>query len=176
MANGEDYRDYMDKEYLGSWDFRPGEEKTVTIKAVEQCEVFEQNTNKKKKMPKITFYENVKPIVANNKNSKMIIAVTGIGNVKEWNGQKITLRVEKDRASGKLVDCIRVSPDKPKSGKVAEGPPSIPPCGDCGGEITGVGDYTAEQVAAVNFKRYGVALCADCGNKRKEEKKENVDT
>ena len=55
--------------------------------------------------------------------------------------------------------------DLPESEPV---PPTI--CHDCNNPITASCKLTAEKVDAGTMKAYGVAVCADCGRKRKEAK------
>lgn len=155
-------------DYLGSWDFQEGEERTLTIARVAQEEIF--NTSKNSKEPCVIahFAEKCKPMVLNKTNCKAIQELYGTPIIEKWTGLRIAVKVEKVKAFGKLEEALRVQKKKPP-GKAAEGPSPIPACGDCGGEIAAFGDYTAEQVAAVNHRRYGVALCAGCGAKRKEK-------
>jgi hypothetical protein len=49
--------------------------------------------------------------------------------------------------------------------------PEVEPtsCTDCKRPIVGIGKLTAQQVEEGTLKAYGVALCGDCGSKRKVE-------
>lgn len=51
-----------------------------------------------------------------------------------------------------------------------EAPPTV--CADCGRVITASGKLSADQIVAGTTKSYGVALCADCGSKRKAARSE----
>lgn len=45
-----------------------------------------------------------------------------------------------------------------------------PKCADCGNDVEGYGNMTAEQVAATTARKYGRTLCVNCGAKAKELK------
>lgn len=113
--------------------------------------------------------ENAKPMIVNITNVKQITKLFKSPYKEDWQGKQIQLTTEKVKAFGKLWDAIRICKTLPQ--QQAPQPESIPPCGDCGAEIKGVGDYTPDQVAATTYKRYGLPLCSDCSNKRKEADK-----
>ena len=46
----------------------------------------------------------------------------------------------------------------------------LPKCADCGGNVDGFGDMSAEQVAAYTARKYGRTLCDKCGVKANELK------
>lgn len=51
--------------------------------------------------------------------------------------------------------------------KAEESKPKEYYCEECGKVVKAVGNYTAEQVAATNKKRYGRIVCGDCSKKMK---------
>lgn len=44
---------------------------------------------------------------------------------------------------------------------------AVPKCADCGAEIIGVKDFTAETIAKMGKEKYGRPLCVNCGQKAK---------
>jgi len=44
---------------------------------------------------------------------------------------------------------------------------TVPKCADCGSEIIGVKDFTAETIAKMGKEKYGRPLCVNCGQKAK---------
>ena len=59
---------------------------------------------------------------------------------------------------------MRVRPHKPR---VQQRPP-VPPCTDCGNPIQPAMGKPADWLAAYTTKNYGVPLCAECAQKRKD--------
>ena len=114
-------------------------------------------------------------MILNVARSKSIEKVSGSRFVEDWPGVKIQLYIEHGiKAFGEVVSAVRVRPFKPR---VQQQEP-VPPCADCGVEITPAMGKDARWLAAYTTKHYGAALCADCAQKRKaaetlpEEKEE----
>ncbi len=159
--------------YLGSWDFRENEERTLTIKNVSQEEVFNPTDNSKKFCTVAHFKENSKPMVLNKTNCKTISELYKSNYIEDWAGCRVIIRVEKVRAFGKLEEGLRIKKQLPSK-------PSLPKtneksfqeetlfCGDCGEIISAYDKYSDKQIADHTLKRYGIQLCASCSNKRKE--------
>lgn len=143
--------------YLGSWDFQPGEERTVTIKEVKQEIV--QNQNGKEECTVAHFVEDIKPLILNKTNGGMIAKVWGTPYIEDWAGKKITLKIKKISAFGEMVDAVRVSPERPTEEKII--------CEACGKEILPVDGRSAEVIANATRNKYGKKLCMDCVRKEK---------
>ena len=104
-------------------------------------------------------------MILNVARSKNIEKVAGSGYFEDWPGVKIQLYIEHGiKAFGEIVSAVRVRPFKPR---VQQQEP-VPPCADCGGEITSAMGKDARWLAGYTMKHYGAALCADCAQKRKE--------
>ena len=71
--------------YLGSYAFQPGEEKTVTLKEVKREVV--QNQNGKEECTVAYFEEDVKPLILNKTNCDMISKVWGTPYLEDWTGK-----------------------------------------------------------------------------------------
>ncbi len=143
--------------YLGSWDFQPGEERTVTIKEVKQEIV--QNQNGKEECTVAHFVEDIKPLILNKTNGGMIAKVLGTPYIEDWAGKKITLKIKKISAFGEMVDAVRVSPERPTEEKIF--------CESCGKEILPVDGRSAEVIANATKNKYGKKLCMTCARKEK---------
>ena len=82
-------------------------------------------------------------------------------------GKQIQLFVDhnvRDPQDGGMTDGIRIRPYKPRVQKQEP----VPPCTDCGQEITPAMGKDARWLAGYTIKHYGVPLCAACAQKRKE--------
>lgn len=79
--------------YLGSYAFQPGEEKTVTIKEVKREIV--QNQNGKEECTVAYFVEDIKPLILNKTNADAIARAWGTPYIEDWAGKKIVLKVKK---------------------------------------------------------------------------------
>ena len=82
-------------------------------------------------------------------------------------GKQIQLFVDhnvRDPQDGGMTDGIRIRPYKPRVQKQEP----VPPCTDCGQEITPAMGKDARWLAGYTIKHYGVPLCAVCAQKRKE--------
>ena len=134
--------------YLGSWSFQPGEEKTLTIKEVKQEIV--KNQNGSEECTVAYFDEDVKPLILNKTNAEMIAKVWGTPFIEDWKGLRITLKVKKISAFGEMVDAVRVSNARPTEETFT--------CESCGKPVS-------ERVATATKSKLNNILCADCARK-----------
>ena len=134
--------------YLGSWSFQTGEEKTVTIKEVKQEIV--KNQNGSEECTVAYFDGDVKPLILNKTNAEMIAKVWGTPFIEDWKGLKITLKVKKINAFGEMVDAVRVSNTRPTEETFT--------CESCGKPVS-------ERVATATKTKLNKILCADCARK-----------
>lgn len=105
------WRQLVDNEYLGSWDFDENEIKTFTIKSVNAKKVVNIQGSPTKFI--IDFMEDKRPMIANVTNMKTIGKVLGTDDYTKWSGNAISLKVEKVEAFREVTDAIRVVRQKP---------------------------------------------------------------
>ena len=154
-----------DPNFLGEGDFQEGEEKILTIDHVNASETVTTAEGKSKKAVLYWQETGVKPMILNVARSKNIEKVVGSGYFEDWPGHSIQLYIEHGiKAFGEVVSAVRVRPYKPRVQKQEP----VPPCADCGQEITPAMGKDARWLAAYTTKKYGVPLCAACAQKRKE--------
>lgn len=158
MENKTHWKLLTDPNYLGSYAFQPGEEKTVTIKEVKREIV--QNQNGQEECTVAHFEEDVKPLILNKTNANMIAKVYGTPYIEDWSGHRITLKVKKVKAFGEMVDAVRVSKDRPMDAPII--------CESCHLPIQGASGKSPKEVADLTKARYNKVLCADCARKEKE--------
>lgn len=128
----------------------------LTIKTV-QLEKVTGTDGKKDDCVVCHFYENVKPMILNVTNMKMIAKLYNSDFIEDWVGKKICIGVERVAAFGTVVDALRVR-DSVR-------------CANCGQEITPVNNYTVMQLSAYTSTKYGRPLCSACATKAAEELK-----
>lgn len=98
--------------YLGSWDFQPNEIKTLTIKLV--CtEIVIGHEGKSEQCSICHFVEPVKPLILNVTNSKAIERIAKSPYCEDWNGVKVSFKIQRIKAFGDFTDAVRVTTDKP---------------------------------------------------------------
>ena len=110
-------------DYLGAYYFNPGEDIIVTIKKV-QNEIVTGTDGKAENCSVIYFAENIKPMILNVKNSKMITKLTGSPYIEDWPGYKIQLYITKEKVFGVVDDVVRVRPQLVANKKEALTPKS----------------------------------------------------
>lgn len=150
-------------DYVGAYAFQPDEVKTVTIKDVKR-EMVRGTDGKKQEKTTVSFVEDVKPLVLNRTNGKMISKVLGTSYIEMWTGGRINLHVEVVPAFGERVEAVRVMKDKPPQIEPAK--PII--CADCNEPIKAVGSFSAQRIAQRSMETFGCNLCMTCAQKRKE--------
>lgn len=154
-----DFRKYMDKNYLGSWDVPEGEDLILTVDHCERNEV--QNERGAEKKLVMYFKEKgYKPMILNTVNSEAISEAYGSKRVEDWEGKKIAITTEKVKAFGSMKDALRIRPYKPKVTEAF--------CEECGSEIERHGDYSVNKIVMMTEARYGKKLCWNCAKKAKE--------
>ena len=159
-------------DYIGAYAFDPGEEKTGTIDFVRRESVVGAD-GKREDCTVCHFKErDLKPLILNTTNCKMITKLYKTPYIENWAGKKIILVVREVKAFGEVVDAVRVKQAIPRD---AAAKPIL--CEECGKAIAAFGQYQPEDIARINKERYGKALCTECGKKHKaaqEETKEEA--
>ena len=153
-----DYRKYMDKNYLGSWDIPEGEDLILTISNVEQDDVKNERGSKRKLT--IHFAEDYKPLIMNATNCDRITKAYGSPKVEDWVGKRIALTTEKVPAFGSVKDAVRIRPYPPRETEAF--------CDECGQKIERHGDFSVNKIVQLSKAKYGKCLCWDCSMKAKE--------
>lgn len=111
-----EYTNYQEcfKNYLGGWSFPDGDE-VLTIKSVQNKEMYDSQTGEQKLALCIEFNEKPLPMVLNVTNAETIAIVTGTDKVKGWIGKQIVVGTSRIRAFGKETKAIRVRNEKPRA-------------------------------------------------------------
>lgn len=149
--------------YFGAWCFEPGNDMVLTVASVGQ-ELVRDETGREEQCMVVRWQEPAaKPLICNKTNAKAIEKLVGSPYIEDWAGHRLQLYVDHNVRFGReRVDGVRIRPRVTMTSAPA---PVL--CEECGKVVQGVGEYTAQQVAATTKARYGVTLCADCSAKRK---------
>ena len=159
---------FQNPDYLGAYAFQPNEEKVLTIDRVEVGTVYNTEINRKEQKRVMYFRErDVKPLILNTTNAKIITDLLRTPYVQQWAGRKIILVVEKVKWRKELVDGVRV-----KRQVIEEKQEPVFTCEICKKKIQASGTFTAQQIAMGTKSKYGKILCMDCGTKQKESTQE----
>lgn len=151
------WKKLQNKDYLGEYDFLPGQEITVTIASITTSEVIGDG-GKKSTKPIMKFVEPVKPLIANTVNFKRITKLFGSKYIEDWIGKQIILYGDPSVKFGsETVGGVRVK-DKLPTDCV---------CSDCGQIIAASGKFTPQQIAQAARNRFGRVLCMECVNAEK---------
>lgn len=154
-----------DSEYMGAEDIDPGSEPILTIANIYNGMVTLQRGKENKdvivfKEERVPGIKNVRPLIVNATNRKALRKLFGAVTAERLEGKSIQLYLDhnvRDPSSGEKVDGIRIKPKIPAAPKAE---PIF--CENCTKPLTGIGDYSAEDVARINKKRFGKVLCAAC--------------
>lgn len=156
-----DYRKFMDKNYLGSWDVPDGEDLVLTIDKAARDDVKNERGSEKKLT--LHFVEDYKPMILNATNSKAISEAVGSTKVEDWSGKKVAIYTTKVTAFGGTTDALRIRNYPPRETKAF--------CDNCGCEIEAHGSYSVNKIVTMSKAKYGQALCWECAQARKEADK-----
>ena len=170
-----DERLERDSEYMGADDIDPNSEPVLTIKNLYRGKITLSRGKEVKNV--LTFVEEsvpgineVRPLIVNSGNRQVLKKLYGQVTANALEGKKIQLWIEhgvRNPAKNELTDGIRIKDKKPTGSATKTAPAVTLKCADCGKEITGAGNFTADQIAAGSMKKYGRQLCVECGQKAK---------
>lgn len=98
-------------DYLGAYDFQPGEERILTIKDVRR-QMVRGVDGKQDECTVAHFFENCKPMILNVTNSKTISLITESPYIEMWINAKIKIYVAKIKVKSEFMDALRIKPQK----------------------------------------------------------------
>jgi len=156
-----DYRKFMDKNYLGSWDVPDGEDLVLTIDKAARDDVKNERGSERKLT--LHFVEDYKPMILNATNSKALSEAVGSTKVEDWSGKRVAIYTTKVTAFGGTTDALRIRNYPPRETKAF--------CDNCGCEIEAHGSYSVNKIVTMSKAKYGQTLCWDCASARKEAEK-----
>lgn len=161
-----DFRKFMDKSFLGSWDVPDGGDLVLTIDYVSKDDV--QNEKGREKKMALHFKErDYKPMICNTTNAKAISKAYGSTKVQDWENKKIIIYKATISAFGATQECLRVRDYAPKTDEYF--------CEDCGELVTDHDRFKAKAIANNAFTKFGRYLCFDCAQKAKAKKEAEDD-
>lgn len=152
-----DFRRFMDKNFLGSWDLPKDGDLVLTIDYAARDDV--QNEKGREKKLTLHFKESdYKPMICNTTNAKAITKAHGSPRVEDWEGKKIALYKATISAFGQTQECLRVREYAPKTDEIY--------CENCGELITDIAvdgkKYKAKAIANNALTKFGKYLCYEC--------------
>lgn len=151
-------------DYIGAYALEDGKDLIVTIKSVGKENV--KNERGTEECVVARFEENVKPMILNSTNSKIIQKIHKTPYIEEWVGKKIQLYVANIKAFGECVEALRIREYVPKVQQTIK---VSTICKDCKSDIQGINSLSAEKVAQHTFSKYGRELCELCATKEKNK-------
>lgn len=155
-----DFRKFMDKSFLGSWDVPDGSDLILTIDHVARDDV--QNEKGREKKLTLHFRErDYKPMICNTTNAKAISKAYNSTKVEDWENKKVAIYKATISAFGSTQECLRIRDYAPKSDELY--------CEECGELITDHDKYKAKAIANNALTKYGKYLCWDCAAAAKAE-------
>lgn len=159
-------------EYLGAEDIEPNSNPVLTIQNLYNGMITLQRGKENKdvivfKEEKVPGINNVRPLVVNATNRKTLRKLFKSVTADALVGKRIELYIDhnvRDPQTGELTDGIRIKPRIPVDKKA-----EAIICEQCGKPIKAIGQFSAEQIASINQKRYGKKLCGECSKKLGEQ-------
>jgi hypothetical protein len=152
-----DFRKFMDKSFLGSWDVPDNGDLILTIDHVSRDDV--QNEKGHEKKMALHFKEaGYKPMICNTTNAKAISKAHNSTKVEDWENKKISIYKATISAFGQTQECLRVRDYAPKSDELF--------CEVCGELITDQvyegKNYKAKAIANNALTKFNKKMCFDC--------------
>lgn len=164
-----DFRKFMDKSFLGSWDVPDGGDLVLTIDYVSKDDV--QNEKGREKKMALHFKErDYKPMICNTTNAKAISAAYKSTKVEDWEGKRISIYKATISAFGAVQECLRVRDYPPKTDEIV--------CEECGAVVTDAvvngKTFRAKAIANNALTKFGRYLCFDCAQEAKKGAEEDA--
>jgi hypothetical protein len=103
----------INPDYIGA--YMVNEDTTVKIVSVTRQLVKGEGGKTEECM--VAILEGTKPFILNRTNSKMITKLYGSPYIEDWFGKLITLYSTTTKVAGETVECLRIRPNKPNTGK-----------------------------------------------------------
>lgn len=97
----------VNPDYIGSYALDSDKDMILTIKSA-GVEMVTGNNGKKEEKLVIHFHENVKPMICNRTNAKVITKLHKTPYIEQWAGKKIQLYSSRITAFGEEVDALRI--------------------------------------------------------------------
>ena len=97
----------VNPDYIGSYALDSDKDMILTIKSA-GVELVTGNAGKKEEKLVIHFHENVKPMICNRTNAKVITKLHKTPYIELWSGKKIQLYSSRITAFGEEVDALRI--------------------------------------------------------------------
>lgn len=160
-----DFRKFMDKSFLGSWDLPENEDLIVTIDHAARDDV--QNEKGREKKLTLHFREDYKPMICNTTNAKAISKAHNSTKVEDWEGKKISIFKATIQAFGSTQECLRIRDYAPRQEEYI--------CQECGQVITDHDRYKAKAIANNALTKFGRYLCWDCAQEAKKEAEDGAE-
>lgn len=157
------WKQLQNRDYLGHWDLSKNEERKLEIIEVKKKAVFNQTNNQEEQLIVCSF-KTGKPMILNTTNCKTIEKLYKTPLIEEWVGKQISIKVDKIKAFGEFLDCLRVMTYVPST-KVIK-------CEGCKKEIKAYGKMNASQLATYTNEQYGKSLCSECAQKANNQEDE----
>jgi len=107
------WKNYLDKDYLGSHNLEKGEEMLLTIAKFEGEEEVQSADGSKKPKPVLYFKEDVPKMIMNITNGNTISSLYG-SHPDGWIGKQIQVYATPVKAFGKTQDALRIRDFIPK--------------------------------------------------------------
>ena len=159
-----DFRKFMDKSFLGSWDVPDGSDLVLTIDHVSRDDV--QNEKGREKKMALHFRErDYKPMICNTTNAKAISKAYGSTKVEDWENKKISIYKATITAFGQTTECLRIREYPPKSDELY--------CEVCGNLIEDHDKYKAKAIANNALTKFGKYMCWDCAHEAAAGEEDN---
>ena len=157
------WKQLTNPDYIGAYAFEPNEEKTGTIAYVREEQVIGSDGKKEECIVAHFTEKELKPLILNVTNCKMISKLYKTPYIEDWAGKRITMRVQQVKAFGDVVDAVRIKPEIPKAAQKQSAPKQQDAlCSECGQVLQPFGSMSVAQLADYTQKKYGRCLCADC--------------
>jgi hypothetical protein len=152
------WKQLVNTDYLGAYALKDGEDTVLTINTVVQ-EMVTGTGGKKETCTVAHFAENnVKPMILNRTNMKMITKLYKSPYIEDWSGKRIQIFQDTTKLAGETVECLRIRPFIPR----ATAQDMTPRCAVCRAELTGYKQMNALQLADYTMRKYGKAMCGKC--------------
>jgi hypothetical protein len=108
-----DLKKTMNTDYLGSWDFKTGETKVLTIKEVVEKKIYNPNKNKDEMTTIMYFTNHPCGLILNTTNKKTLIKVFQTSITEQYHGKNVGLITKLIKVRGEDIEAVRIADKLP---------------------------------------------------------------